>query len=100
MRETQPVIAYRLPHNLRSELKKPLGKLYPQNTIREEIHRELIKPAEKIITVGDVITRNLLDTGVTINLAVIDGKTERTRSIPPIDFQEDHRVASVQNPPA
>ena len=99
MTHAPPVIAYRLPHNLRSELRKPLGKLYPRNTIIEEIHQELLKPAEKIITVGDVITRNLLDSGVTINLAVIDGKTQRTSSTPPIDLHGDHRPVHVHNPP-
>jgi len=101
MTHAPAAIAYRLPHDLRSELKKPLGKLYPKNTIREEIHQELIKPAEKIITVGDVITRNLLDSGITINLAVIDGKTQRTTSTPPsIDLQGNHRLVHVHNPPA
>ncbi|CAD7774563.1 hypothetical protein FHEFKHOI_01597 [Candidatus Methanoperedenaceae archaeon GB50] len=95
----RPVISYRLPHNLRSELKEPLGRLYPKKTIIDEIHRELLRPAERIITVGDVITRNILDSGITINIAVIDGKTERTTKTPPLTIQGYH-VVSVKNPPA
>ncbi|MHA1230562.1 MAG: GTP-dependent dephospho-CoA kinase family protein [Candidatus Helarchaeota archaeon] len=66
------------------ELKKPLGIFY-EGSIEETIaavkkyfneHADETPPL--IISVGDICTRSLLEAGIKIDIAVIDGKTLRT----------------------
>ena len=79
---------------LTQEFKKPFGKLYRDF---ESLLRALdeVKPA-KIITVGDVVTASLLESGRMPDLCVIDGKTIRSKSVGEIktEFQE----IRVENP--
>jgi hypothetical protein len=90
---------YHLPPSLRGELKKPLGTLYPDDTMVDGIHTELQQPTEKIITVGDITTINLLEAGIIPNLAIIDQRTRRTHSITQIPPLIKHQ-RRVHNPPA
>lgn len=68
----------RLPESLRSELAKPQGKLYRDG---EEILKsvEEIRDAKLVAYVGDVVTSSALKCGVRIDIAVVDGKTLRSR---------------------
>jgi len=73
-------IYFRLTPKLRRELKKPLGTL-----IRGEIPspylriKDLLTSAPVVVTVGDIVTENTLNVGVTPDLAIYDGKTKRKR---------------------
>ena len=70
-----------LPVRLRERLKKPFGVLlrgkHPETTLRA---KEMIldKKPPKLVAVGDVVTRNLLEEGVVPDISIIDGKTLRS----------------------
>ena len=70
---------YCLPDELRGELRKPYGELYSGNGIEvtKQIVNELNNPA-KIITVGDIVTFNLLAAGVVPDISFVDDRTKRT----------------------
>ena len=61
-----------LPDSLRTAFKDPLGPVY---TDAESLLREADGP---LVAVGDVVTYHLLTAGVAPDVAVIDGRTERT----------------------
>ncbi|MHA1377903.1 MAG: GTP-dependent dephospho-CoA kinase family protein [Candidatus Helarchaeota archaeon] len=68
------------PH-LRQILKKPLGILIegsPEETI--EVAKKYIKTLKPplVVAVGDIVTRNLLNANVKLNVFIVDGKTLRT----------------------
>jgi hypothetical protein len=79
MAETM-TIQYNLVPNLRAKLKKPFGKLIqgsPQETMsamKEYVEKE--KPA-RIISVGDVVSKNLHEQGIHPQLTIIDNKSLR-----------------------
>ena len=90
---------FKLPISLRSELKKPLGEL-----VRGELPRPYILVKEKLekapylITVGDVVTENVLKLGIKPSVAIYDHKTERSEYNPEIEF--DAVILTANNPPA
>lgn len=60
-------------------LKKPLGLLlkgkYPEPYLEfSKLHKN-----EKVYTVGDIVTKNMLKIGITPEMAVIDGKSMREK---------------------
>lgn len=61
----------KLPSNLRSKLKKPLGKLI------NDLSQVAKKPTPLTITVGDIVTQSFLKTNTPFSLAVIDRKSQR-----------------------
>ncbi len=63
---------YKLPPNLRSRLRKPLGKI----VTTAELEREL-NPKAKCIVVGDESAITLSKKNYNIQLAIIDFKTQR-----------------------
>ena len=87
----------RLPDELRSELKDPLGPVYTDTnellSAIDEFADEHADPSDhdserengvgsedrtpKLVAVGDVVTAHLLDAGRRPDLAVVDGRTER-----------------------
>ncbi|AFK22007.1 GTP-dependent dephospho-CoA kinase [Pyrococcus sp. ST04] len=89
-------VIFKLPLSLRHELKKPMGKL-----IRGEIPRPYLEIRDKVsnplITVGDVVTENILKVGLTPNLAIYDHKTERREYRP--DIKTNAIMLTVKNPP-
>lgn len=93
---TEPVLE--LPDELRAELKDPLGRIY---TDADELGREAGEP---ILSVGDVVTGHLIESGQTPAVALVDGKTEReavTDEVAArIETQEFDRVVGANNPPA
>ncbi len=67
---TQETVA-RLPDELRSELKEPLGRVFPDAA-------DLLADAgSPIVAVGDVVTYHLAQAGRPPDVAVVDGLTER-----------------------
>ncbi|QHS16471.1 GTP-dependent dephospho-CoA kinase family protein [Halopenitus persicus] len=70
-----------LPADLRSEFKEPLG---PVTTDTDELLDRVERtrathdaPAAPLVAVGDVVTYHLREAGVTPDVALLDGKTER-----------------------
>ncbi len=86
-----------LTSDLREELKKPLGEL-----IRGDIPKPYLVIKDRIrdsflITVGDVVTENVLTLGIMPNVAIYDHKTKRRDYNPNVDLNAV--VLTVKNPP-
>ncbi len=87
---------FRLTEELRRELKKPLGELVkgpipePYEKLRDELSGKFI------VTVGDVVTENVLRLGITPNVALYDLKTKRKEYSP--DIHENAVFMTVKNP--
>ncbi|ASJ01211.1 GTP-dependent dephospho-CoA kinase [Thermococcus gorgonarius] len=82
---------------LREELKEPLGEL-----IRGKIPEPYLRIKDRIkgaflVTVGDVVTENVLKLGIEPNLAVYDHRTKRRDYNPDVD--SNAVVLTVKNPP-
>ncbi len=93
-------ISYRLTPELRSQLKKPIGRLIRgpfDKTIQtlKEIVREEEPP--KIISVGDTVSKNIAKNNITSDISIIDNKVMR-KTIDPITLWTD-RTFYVTNPP-
>ena len=94
---------YCLPKELREELRKLHGELYPGNGIEtaRNIINDLKAPA-KIITVGDIITYNLLSAGVVPNISFVDDRTKRSPVSNEVTHGTKHphfKTITVENPP-
>ncbi len=89
---------FKLTPELRKELKKPLGRLIrgdipePYFQIKEEL-----EGARYLVTVGDVVTENVLKVGVQPHLAIYDHRTKRQEYSP--DIESDAVIMTVKNPP-
>jgi hypothetical protein len=78
----------RLPEDKRLHFKAPFGVLYPD--IRSILHN---LAGKTIYTVGDVVTFNLVQSGIVPAIAIIDGQSMREPFIgPPGDFQRCYRA--------
>ncbi|WP_423792031.1 GTP-dependent dephospho-CoA kinase family protein [Methanocaldococcus indicus] len=77
----------KLPNSLREELKKPFGDVY----------RDIPLLNGDIITVGDVVTKTLIEKNIIPKLAIIDFKTKRNIPIK-INHKFD-KVYYIKNPP-
>ncbi|MHA1267643.1 MAG: GTP-dependent dephospho-CoA kinase family protein [Candidatus Helarchaeota archaeon] len=89
----------RLTEELRVILKKPLGLLLEgseRETTKKAIKLLDAKNPPLIIAVGDVCVRSLLQRGIKLNLAIIDGKTLRT-SDEFVDIPADVTI-EIENP--
>ncbi len=86
-----------LTRSLRSELKEPLGRLIrgelPQPYLR--VRNEL--EGKPVITVGDVVTENVLRLGIKPAMAIFDHRTKRKDYRPQVDA--DAVLMTVKNPP-
>ena len=89
---------YKLTEELREDLKKPLGKLVegemPQPYLKAS---EEFKNAPFLVTVGDVVTENVLRVGIKPSLAIYDHKTKRKEYEP--DIELGAVVLTTKNPP-
>lgn len=89
-----------LPQKLQKQLKKPWGMLVrgsfseTARKLREIIEKE--KPPS-IVSVGDAVSRNLVENDILPNLLIIDNKVMRTK-VEPLAFSADKEV-HVKNPP-
>ena len=83
----------RLPYELRPILKKPLGKLIKGDP--EATHSKLgqifsIKKPVKIASVGDYVTKNLLEKGPQPDIAIVDNRIMR-HEIEPLIFKRPQK---------
>jgi uncharacterized protein (UPF0218 family) len=85
---------------LRKELKKPQGLLidgpFEKTTKRLKELIEEEKPS-LIISVGDVVSRNMIEYGVSLNVLIVDNKVMR-KPIQPITVDADQTLYA-ENPP-
>jgi len=85
---------------LRKELKKPQGLLidgpFEKTTKRLKEFIEEEKPS-LIISVGDVVSRNMIEYGVSLNVLIVDNKVMR-KPIQPITVDADQTLYA-KNPP-
>ena len=88
---------YKLCGALRNELKRPLGELIKGEAPLPYLRiLEKIRKANYIITVGDIVTENLLRVGVFPDIAIYDHKTKRRKYNSKIEL--DAVVITVNNP--
>jgi len=85
---------------LRDKLKSPLGKLIRGSF--DETMRELGELIEKkepsmIVSVGDVVSENMMKQGILPQVIIVDNKVMR-RNITPISVQ-NYQTLEVKNPP-
>jgi len=91
---------YRLTPELRKKLKKPIGALIQGSF--NEIMKKLKDLVEKekppiVITVGDIVSKNLSENNMLPKLSIVDNKVMR-RKIQPIALTVD-KTFYVKNPP-
>lgn len=90
-----------IPHTLQERFKKPWGLLIrgtfaeTTNKIREIIEKE--KPP-CVVTVGDVVSRNLVDSGICPKLVIVDNKIMRTNITSTFILPAEKEIY-VKNPP-
>ncbi len=93
-------VTHLLTHKLRKKLKNPQGLLIDgsfeetMKRLKESIEKE--KPS-LIISVGDVVSRNMIKYGVSPNVLIVDNKVMR-KHIPPITVDADQTLYA-KNPP-
>ncbi|MCU4926180.1 GTP-dependent dephospho-CoA kinase family protein [Halobacteria archaeon AArc-dxtr1] len=84
----------RLPVDLRADLKEPMG---PVETDAEAVLARVEGP---LIAVGDVVTYHFLQAGVTPDVALVDGRTERSAVDDAVERVVTDGVSrEVDNPP-
>lgn len=92
-------VVYRLTPELRTRLKDPLGRLI-EGSFSETMSRfkefESEKRSRLIVSVGDTVTKNLLECGLTPRLSVVDNLAMRKRTEP--IRQGADRTIGVENP--
>lgn len=80
----------------RARLKEPLAKIYPD--IKSAIGQTDIK-GKLIVSVGDIVTKNLIEKGIVPKLSIVDYKVERK----PVDHVYDsagfNLILTANNPP-
>jgi hypothetical protein len=85
---------FKLPEDLRSKLKKPLGRLVKDEDIYK-VKREL-SLANIVVTVGDATTERIYELGVKPKIHVIDLKEKRKERVEPkADYEE---IITIKNP--
>ncbi len=94
---------YCLPVELREELRKLHGELYPGDGI--ETTKEIIKDLNeyaRLITVGDIVTFNLLNAGLVPDISFVDDRTKRSPASDKVIKGTRHAhfmTITVENPP-
>ncbi len=93
---------YCLPEELRDELRKLHGELYPGDSV--ETAKQIIKDLNnytKLIAVGDIVTFNLLSAGLVPDISFVDDRTKRGPASDKIMRGTRHAVfkkLTVENP--
>lgn len=90
---------YILTQDLRDELKKPLGLLI-RGQVRDVVEAigkiiEDTKPS-KIIAVGDIISKSLLERGLRVDVFIVDNKSMR-KPIEPTNYRAN-KILHLSNP--
>ena len=65
-------VRYRLPENLRDELKRPIGHILDEKTLISYLRKR-----DFIVSVGDMVTATILKYGVIPKIAIIDFRCKR-----------------------
>ncbi len=95
-------IAYVLPLNLRKKLKKPLGDLI-RGTFDEtaKILKTIIENEKQpcIVSVGDIVSKNLVENHVLPRLLIVDNKAMRAKIEPISAMLNVNEEKHVKNPP-
>jgi len=92
-------IVYTLTPQLRAKLKDPLGMLIrgsyaeTMNAFKNIVEKE--NPTS-IISVGDTVSKNLAESSITPNLAIVDNRAMR-RNIQPVQLKAE-KTAHIRNP--
>lgn len=87
----------KLPENMRTELKKPVGTLYKNiSEIKPRLEKQLSEK-KVIISVGDVTTHNLIENNIYPQLCIIDNKIERNPT--PNKLNHTNNIYQITNPP-
>ncbi|MEM3565428.1 MAG: DUF359 domain-containing protein [Candidatus Bathyarchaeia archaeon] len=92
--------AYVLPSSLRRKLKKPLGMLIRgsfEETVKKFKHIVDVEKPPGIVSVGDTVSKNLVENGISPNLMIIDNRVMR-KDIAPEPLNADVEK-HVKNPP-
>jgi uncharacterized protein (UPF0218 family) len=87
-------VVLRLPAELRSEFKEPLGPVFT------DAGNLLSRAGDPIVAVGDVVTYHLREAGRVPDLAVVDGYTERERATEEVRNSVLVDEDTVENPAA
>lgn len=74
---------YRLPEEMRSELSRPLGKLFKPADISGTTLHHAVTHASFIITVGDRVTETVAKLGRIPDVQVVDSRENRKPRAPP-----------------
>lgn len=84
---------YRLPEELRVELKKPWGQLIPNAEISKQRLLEAVSVAKLIVAVGDATSENLSRLTIQPDIYVVDSKEKRSARQPPtLEAKSEVRV--------
>lgn len=91
-----------MPVELRSKLRKPFGEIYSGDGLQNarNIIKDIGKPV-KIISVGDIVTFNLLNAGLVPDISIVDNRTKRgpaSETILKGTNHPDFRTITVENP--
>ena len=91
--------AYALPLTLRRRLKKPLGVLIRgsfEETVKKFKQIAEVEKPPSIISVGDTVSKNLVENGIYPNLLIVDNRVMR-KNITPVPLNADVEK-HVKNP--
>ncbi|MBI2077406.1 MAG: DUF359 domain-containing protein [Euryarchaeota archaeon] len=89
---------YRLPDELRPTFQKPFGPVHTTEQVLHELKRE-----DRVVAVGDIVTKTLLDADRPPWIAVVDYKTQRGEDDPGLRAQLSgwgKKVLRAENAPA
>jgi GTP-dependent dephospho-CoA kinase len=89
---------YRLPDSLRSEFQNPMGPVLST----EQLLREL-RPKDRVVAVGDIVAKTLIEAKRDPWIIVVDFKTQRGADDPELKTvlgSWGQKVMRVANPPA
>lgn len=85
-----------LKKELRSEFKKPFGKIYPSVIDAKEHLKDSLGKNGIVISIGDVTTQNMLNAGMVPDIGIVDNKIERRVSENEIRY--DNITLKAENP--
>lgn len=89
---------YKLPEGLRSEFQNPMGPVYTTEQLLKELTRR-----DRVVAVGDIVAKTLIENGRDPWIIVVDYKTQRGADDPSLRTvlgAWGQKVLKVENPPA
>ena len=89
--------AYTLPERMRSELARPLGRLFDAGALEKRTFTHAIRLPMIVVSVGDRVTETLAAKGRVPDVQIVDGRENRREREPPDVLHA--RTIRVSNPP-